>query len=68
MTGPMRWRATVYYRSEVGLVDVQYDLSEIEDLHELVELGPHWDTVHEIRIKRVNATDPKMTVEQAERQ
>jgi len=55
MAQPMiRWHATVLYRSESGVVDVKHDLVELADLHDLVELGPHWDTIEEIHIKRVN--------------
>ena len=61
-----RWKATVHYRMNAGIVDVVHDLEEIEDLHELVEGGPHWDTIDRIEIVRVNhLTAPGLTVEAA---
>ena len=46
---------------------VEMFLREIEDLHDRIELGPHWDTVELIEIRRVNHTDSaKLTLEQAE--
>ena len=61
-----RWRATVYYRTANGTVDVQHSLGELEDLHDFVEAGPHWDTIERIEIVRVNHIDAAdLTVEQA---
>ena len=61
-----RWQATVHYRTDAGPLDIQHDLEEIGDLHELVEAGPHWDTIRRIEIVRVNhISDPGLTVEQA---
>lgn len=62
-----RWAATVHYRADAGLVDVAHDLDEIADLHNLVERGPHWDTIDHITIVRAVAGEPlTLTVEQAE--
>ncbi len=64
----IRWRATVYYRSESGFVDVSHDLSEIADLHDLIERGPHWDTIEKVEISRINHnSSEKLTIEQAEK-
>jgi hypothetical protein len=63
-----RWRATVTYRSEAGLVPVEYELAEIADLHDRVELGPHWDTIDQIVIVRAQPPAvPGLTVEAAEK-
>jgi hypothetical protein len=63
-----RWRATVYYRTENGTVDVQHSLGELFDLHDFVEAGPHWDAIEKIEIVRANhITDADLTVEQAKR-
>ncbi|MGY2995476.1 hypothetical protein [Mesorhizobium sp. URHB0026] len=41
-----RWKAVILYRMEAGnFVDVEHLFEEIEDLHELIERGPHWDTI-----------------------
>lgn len=62
----LRWRAVVTYRHETGPADVEYHLEELFDLHDLVEHGPHWDTIENIRIERINHVDsPTLTVEHA---
>ncbi len=67
VTGP-RWAATAHYRADSGLIDVTHDLDEIADLHDLVERGPHWDTIDQIVIVRAAAGEPlTLTLEQAER-
>lgn len=61
-----RWKATVVYRSERDLVNVEFFLRELEDLDDHIAPGPHWDTIHHITIKRVNHIEsPTLTVEQA---
>lgn len=60
-----RWAATINYRTDAGLVDVQYDLREIEDLHDVVERGPHWDTIESIVIVRAGRQLHGLTVEKA---
>lgn len=63
-----RWRATANYRTEAGTVDVVHDLDELADLHDLIEAGPHWDTIEQILIVRVDhSTAADLTVERAER-
>lgn len=62
----MRWKATVYYRTANGTVDVEHELEELADIHDRVEAGPHWDTVEKIEIVRINHVDSAtLTVEQA---
>ena len=62
----IRWKAIIYYRSKTGTVDVEHRLEELSDLQELVELGPHWDTIAKIEVFRVNHTDAAdLTVEDA---
>jgi hypothetical protein len=60
-----RWIATVHYRTSDGLVDVQHDLIEIDELQDLVERGPHWDTIERIGIVRATGCDRQLTVEEA---
>ena len=61
-----RWQAIIWYRTETGLVDVTHDLEEIEDLHDLVEAGPHFDTIENVSIFRVGHLDgERLTVERA---
>jgi len=61
-----RWRATAVYRTDTGPVDVTHDIEELEDLHELIEAGPHWDTIEQIVITRANVMEPGLTAEAAE--
>jgi hypothetical protein len=63
-----RWHAIVYYRTGDGLLDVEMTLGEIRDLHERIELGPHWDTIELIEIRRANhIDDAKLVFEQVKR-
>lgn len=48
-----RWHATIYYRTENGIVETEHDLGELEELHHIVERGPHFDTVSWIKIDRI---------------
>lgn len=63
----VRWIATVNYRTEGGIVDVQHDLEDLSDLEELVERGPHWDTIESIKIVRSDKSYDRLTVEEAEK-
>jgi hypothetical protein len=64
----MRWQAKILYRGDSGPVDVLHDLAEIKDLHELIEAGPHWDTIIRVEIVRVNHVDGAgLTLEGAKR-
>lgn len=62
-----RWKAIVWYRTENGPLAVTHDIEEIEELHDLVERGPHWDTIIDITI---NLSEPSeyglLTVERAQ--
>lgn len=63
---PPRWRATVLYRSDAGPIDVEHMLHELDELHDLVELGPSWDAIEYIEIRLIPRR-PKLTIEQAEK-
>ena len=61
-----RWHAVVRYRTGGDPLTVEMFLREIEDLHDRIEQGPHWDTVELIEIRRVNHFySAKLTLEQA---
>lgn len=67
LTEKARWCATVWYRTDDGLVDVEHWLEELEELHDCVEAGPHWDTIAKIEVKRVNHIEGHtLTIESAE--
>lgn len=61
-----RWLATIHYRTDAGLVDVDHELDEVEELHDLIERGPHWDTIELVELRRAVAS--RLTVEQAKLQ
>lgn len=63
----VRWIATVHYRSDSSLVDVSHDLLELDELHALVERGPHWDTIDHIEVVRADGRDEALTIEGARR-
>jgi hypothetical protein len=48
----IRWHAVVHYRTENGAPEVEHDLEELGELHDLIELGPHWDTIQRKRCGR----------------
>lgn len=63
----VRWIATVYYRTQAGLVDVQHDIEELFELQDLVERGPNWDAIDRIDIVRADGREQELTIEEAER-
>jgi hypothetical protein len=62
----IRWLAVIKYRTDNGSLDVEHLLSELFELHDVVEHGPHWDTVIEIKITRHELSDGPLTVEEAQ--
>jgi hypothetical protein len=63
----VRWIATVHYRTESGLVDVEHDLEELDELQDLVGRGPNWDAIDRIDIVRADGRERALTVEEANR-
>jgi hypothetical protein len=64
--GEPRWLASVTYRHEDGHRTKTYPLDELDDIADIVERGPHWDTVAAISIQRINHVNGiGLTVEQA---
>ena len=62
---PPLWRVVRTYRSERGPVEVEDDVEELFELHHLVEDGPHWDTLVDIRITLNTPCHPGLTLEDA---
>ena len=62
----VRWIATVHYRSELGLIDVQHDIEELQELQDLIECGPNWDAIDRIEIVRADGRERGLTIEEAE--
>ena len=61
----IRWHAVVHYRTANGMLEVEHDLEEISELHDLIEHGPHWDTIARIEVLRVGHEMTESTIEQA---
>lgn len=62
----MRWSATVYYYTDAGVVDVPHEFDEIEDLHDIIERGPHFGTIERITVEiRYAGAAERLTIEQA---
>lgn len=61
-----RWRAVALYRTANGSIDVEHFFDEIADLHDLIERGPHWDTLISCTITRNHLVRESLTLEEAE--
>jgi len=59
----VRWVATVYYRTDVGLIDVEHRLEEIGDLHDLIERGPDFYAIDHVDIRHFDNPTPGLTIE-----
>ena len=63
----MRWHVTLIYRTENGPLDIEHHIDEVADVDDLIESGPHWDTLIECKIVRINHVHSEtLTVEGAE--
>lgn len=61
-----RWKVTIYYRSdEIGLVDVEHGIEELEELQDLVERGPDWNAIERIVVVLDRRSHPDLTIEGA---
>lgn len=61
-----RWHADVYYHTANGLLLVEYDFEELEELHDLIERGPNWYALDRIEVRLHRGASEKMTIEEAE--
>jgi len=46
-----RWLATVKYRTDAGISEVDHQFEEMFDLHDLIERGPDWNCIENIHIE-----------------
>lgn len=60
---PPRWMATIHYRFNEGIRGIVIGFEEFTDLGQVIEQGPHWDSVVNITVERLRDADPTMTVE-----
>jgi hypothetical protein len=64
---PLRWLATITYRTDSGPTDVDHAFEELDELHDLVEAGPSWDCIETITIRlNPRRPQPRLTIEEAE--
>ena len=59
---PPRWTATIWYRTDAGIVDVEHAFEELDMLHDLVECGPDFYTIDRIEI-RATLPQQDLTIE-----
>lgn len=59
----LRWNATIWYRTESGLIDVAHAFEELDELFGLVEAGPDWNTIAKIEIDLARQSEPGLTLE-----
>ena len=60
-----RWSAVIAYRSEAGPTHRTVAIEELEELQEIVEQGPDWNTIISIAVTLERATTPNLTLEKA---
>jgi hypothetical protein len=63
---PPRWHVALVYRTRSGLLEIEHDIEELFELDDLVEHGPHWDTLTVARITLNRPTYRGLTVEESE--
>ncbi len=62
---PKRWTAIAWYRTDAGLVDVEYQVEELDELHMLIERGPDFHALERIEIRHTSNPQPTLTIEQS---
>jgi len=67
MVSTLRWKADLEYRSEEGGHMLTVYFEEISELSEIIELGPHWDTLLKcvVTINQPSDDIPRLTIEQS---
>lgn len=64
---PARWTAVIYYRTELGLIDVEHQIEELDMLHTAVEQGPDFYAIDRIEIRHTKNDTPELTIEQSQK-
>jgi hypothetical protein len=65
---PIRWLATVTYRTDSGPTEVDHAFQELGELADIIEAGPNWFAIVKIEILLQDKTLlPGLTVEGAEK-
>ena len=66
LAGRPRWRATLWYRTEQGPIDVVHEFPEISDLHDIIERGPSWFALIRAEITLIRPEGDHYTIEYSE--
>ncbi len=51
----MRWPVIIYYHTDAGLIDIEFQIDELDALQGVIERGPSWYALDRIEIR---LTDP----------
>ena len=62
-----RWHVVLRYRCDTGILDIDYDIEELDQLPSLVERGPDWNCLVDCVVTLNRTSMPDLTVEQAAR-
>lgn len=60
-----RWTATVWYRTDEGLIDVEHVFEELDMLHNLIERGPDFYAIERIEVRHTKNPTPTLTIEES---
>lgn len=60
-----RWKAVATYRSASGPIDVTLEIEELDEIDALMERGPDWNALIDIRITLARTAYGQITVEEA---
>lgn len=64
-----RWKAVIWYQTDSGEpLDVEHGIEELEELHDIVERGPDWNTILYITVTLDRKSDEGLTIERAAQQ
>jgi hypothetical protein len=58
-----RWLVKIYYRTDSGLIDIEHQIEELEELQQIVERGPNWFALDHIEIRYPHSAGTE-TIEQ----
>jgi len=61
-----RWKAVDTYKLATGPVDVEHDIEELDEIADLIERGPDWNSLIDIRITLLNRLYDCTVEEQAD--
>jgi len=60
---PQRWGVSVFYRlDEDQVVGSCSEFEEFHELHDLIELGPDWNTIDRIEVRLLREIGPRQTL------